>query len=111
MEQIAWGDFLKVDIRAGTVIRAENFERAQKPAYKLWIDFGESIGTLRSSAQITDLYRVDELVGRQVVAAVNLGEKQIANFISQCLVLGVPGINGVVLLKPDSEVRNGDRIA
>ena len=110
MEQIAWNDFEKLDIRAGTVIRVEEFPEARKPAYKLWIDFGE-LGIKKSSAQITRLYSRDELVGRQVVAVVNFPPKQIANFMSECLVLGVMLDDGeVVLLRPERQVPNGSKI-
>lgn len=107
---ISWNDFEKVDIRSGTILEAEAFPQARKPSYKLVIDFG-LLGRLQSSAQITDLYSPDELVGMQVVAVVNLGKKQIATFISECLVLGVYNQeNKVVLLKPSMEVGNGCKI-
>jgi len=107
---ISWDDFEKVDIRSGTIVAAEAFPQARRPAYKLEIDFGE-LGKLRSSAQITELYATVDLVGMQVVAVVNLGKKQIAGFISECLVLGVYNEeNKVVLLKPSLEVANGCKI-
>ena len=103
--------FFSVDIRVGTVLKAEVFEEARNPAYKLWIDFGE-LGTKKTSAQITVLYNPEELVGRQVVAVVNFPEKQIGKFMSQCLVLGAVGENGAVtLLSPDSSCENGLRIS
>ena len=109
---IDWDDFEKVEIRVGTVTSAEPFPEARRPAYKLHIDFGESIGERRSSAQITEHYDADELVGRQVVAVVNFPAKRIANFSSEVLVLGVVGDEGgVVLLSPDKPVPNGLRIA
>ncbi len=107
---ISWDDFSKVDMRSGTILRAEAFPQAKKASYKLTIDFG-ALGILQSSAQITDLYCLEELAGMQVVAVVNLGKKQIATFISECLVLGVyDKENKVVLLKPSRDVDNGCRI-
>ena len=106
-KQISWADFQSVDIRAGTVLAALPFPEARKPAYRLTIDFGE-LGVLRSSAQITDLYTPERLVGLQVVAVVNFPVKQIANHLSQCLVLGVYDSQGrVVLLSPLQPVENG----
>ncbi len=99
-----------LDLRVGRVVRAEPHDRARKPAYRLWIDFGP-LGVRTSSAQITELYAPEDLVGRQVVAAVNLGEKRIAGFVSQVLVLGVPDAQGrVVLLVPEREVPLGGRV-
>lgn len=107
---ISWDDFLKADIRSGTILSADEFSQARQPSYKLLIDFGE-LGKLQSSAQITSLYGLDELVGMQVVAVVNLGRKQIANFFSECLVLGVYNEEGkVVLLQPSKQVGNGCKI-
>jgi len=97
-------------MRVGRVLRAEPHEKARKPAYKLWIDFGP-LGVKTSSAQITELYRPEDLVGRLVVAAVNLGEKRIAGFVSEVLVLGVADAQGrVVLLEPEREVPLGGRV-
>lgn len=103
--------FLEVDIRVGRVIKAEEFPRARKPAYKLWIDFGE-LGIRKSSAQITDLYAADELEGRLVLAVVNLPPRKVAEFISEVLVLGVPteGDCAVALVGPDREVPLGLRL-
>jgi len=108
---ITWNDFKKVDIRVGTIITAEVFEEAKNPSYKLTIDFGE-LGVLKSAAQITSLYEVDKLVGKQIMAVVNFPKKQIANIMSDCLVLGVVD-NGkdVVLVTPDKPVKNGLKIA
>jgi tRNA-binding protein len=110
MEYIEFSDFKKVDIRTGKIINAEEFPNAKKPAYKLTIDFGE-IGIKKSSAQITKLYKKEELVGKQIIAVVNFKPKQIADFISEVLVLGVETEKGVVLLSPDSEVPIGKNIS
>jgi tRNA-binding protein len=107
---IQWEDFTKVDIRCGTIISAEVFKKAKKPAYQLNIDFG-SLGIKKSSAQITHHYTTDSLIGKQVVAVVNFPPKQIANFMSECLVLGVYDThNEVVLLHPSHPVQNGQPI-
>ena len=107
---IAWEDFEKVDMRVGVVVRAEPFPEARKPAYKLWIDFGP-LGQRQSSAQITDRYRVDELVGRQVVCVVNFPPKRIGPFVSEVLVLGAyTESRQVILLRPDLDVDRGSRI-
>ena len=102
--------FKDLDIRVGTIIHVERFEEAIKPAYKLKIDFGK-LGILKSSAQITKNYTPEHLLGVQVIAVVNFPKKQIANFMSECLVLGVVDDDSVVLLKPDSKTENGLRIA
>ena len=110
-EQITFDDFLKVDIRVGTVIAAEPFPEAKKPAIKLTIDFGGVIGVKKSSAQITRHYTPDALVGKQVVAVVNFPPRQIGPFMSQVLTLGVPDENGeVVLLHPSQAVPDGGRM-
>jgi tRNA-binding protein len=110
-ETITWDDFTKVELRAGTVVAAEPFPQARKPAYRLTIDFGPGVGTRRSSAQITALYTPAELVGRQVLAVVNFPPKQIANVFSEALVCGFVGPDGVVLAVPDRPVPNGTRLA
>lgn len=108
---ISWTEFEKIEIRVGTIITADEFPKAKNAAYKLTIDFGD-LGILKSSAQITRLYTKDVLVGKQIIAVVNFPPKQIANFISECLVLGVVGQDKeVTLLTVDSSVKNGLRIA
>ena len=105
---ISWGDFEKIDIRVGTVIEVNDFAKARKPAYQLKIDFGEELGIKQSSAQITAHYKKEDLVNRQVVAVVNFPPKQIADFISECLVLGVyDDNNDVILLHPGRDIKNG----
>ncbi len=108
---ISFDDFLKVDIRIGTVVRAEPFPEARSPAYRLWIDFGAEIGERKTSAQITRHYALDALAGRQVVAVVNFPAKQIGPMRSEVLVLGVPDEDGeVVLLGPSRKVPDGGRM-
>lgn len=111
MENINWNDFEKIDIRTGTIIKANEFAKAKKPAYQLVIDFGPEIGIKQSSAQITSYYSTADLINRQVIAIINFPTKQIANFISECLVLGVYDENkNVILLQPAKRVSNGLKI-
>lgn len=109
--QIQYADFDKVDIRVGTIVEAEPFPEARKPAYKLRVDFGPAIGIKRSSAQITRHYKTDELIGRQVAAVVNFPPRQIGPFMSEVLTLGVPDSEGaVILLHPERDVPLGGRM-
>lgn len=103
-------DFMKLDIRAGTITAARVFEKARRPAYQLEVDFGGELGVKRSSAQITERYTPEELVGKQVLAVVNFPPRQIANFFSEVLVLGTYSEGGVVLIRPDKPVKNGDKL-
>jgi tRNA-binding protein len=107
-KNLSWSAFEKVKMAVGTVLSASDFPEARNPAWKLEIDFGAAIGTLKSSAQITDLYGKSDLVGKQVVAVVNFPPKQIGPFMSECLVLGAVGDDrGVILLQPERKVENG----
>ena len=112
MENINWNDFKKVEIRVGTIVEAKDFSEAIKPAYQLKVDLGEKIGIKQSSAQITDLYSKDDLIGKQVIVVVNLSPKKIGPFISDCLVTGFYKENKkVVLAVPDKKVINGTLLA
>lgn len=103
-------DFMKLDIRVGTIIKAENFKKAKRPAYKLQVDFGEEIGIKKTSAQITNHYTTDDLIGKQVLAVVNFPPKQVADFMSEVLVLGTYSDGGVILITPDIKAKNGDKL-
>lgn len=111
MSEISFDDFLKVDIRVGTIVDAQPFPEARKPAYKLWIDFGPEIGVKKSSAQITKRHKLSELEGRQVAAVVNFPPRQIGPFMSEVLALGFPDEDGeVVLIAPSLGIPNGGRL-
>ncbi|MBO5212403.1 MAG: tRNA-binding protein [Clostridia bacterium] len=103
-------DFMKLDIRAGTIVEAKIFEKAKKSAYQLKIDFGDEIGIKKSSAQITEAYKCEDLIGKQVLAVVNFPPRQIADFMSEVLVLGTYSKQGVILITPDKQVENGDKL-
>lgn len=104
-------DFLKLDIRVGTIIEAEINKKARKPAYKIKIDFGKEIGIKTSSAQITEVYKTEQLINKQVICVVNFPPRQVADVMSEVLILGTNSKQGIVLLKPDEKVENGDRIS
>ena len=110
MEQATVDDFMKLDIRVGTIVEARPFETARRPAYQLLVDLGPELGRTRSSAQITQQYAPEELVGKQVLAVVKFPPRQLATFISEVLVLGTYSQGGVVLITPDKPVENGDRL-
>ena len=103
-------DFMKLDIRVGTITDAKVFEKARKPAYQLQVDFGDEIGVKKSSAQIADHYQPEDLIGKQVLAVVNFPPRQIADFMSEVLVLGTYSEGGVVLITPDKPAKNGDKL-
>lgn len=103
-------DFMQLDIRVGEVKEVQDFPEARKPAYKIWVDFGNDIGVKQSSAQITELYKKDDIIGRQVLAVVNFPPRQIATFQSEVLVLGVYANEGVVLIQPDRHVQKGAKL-
>ena len=112
MTEIGWDDFQKVELRVGTILAADEFPEARKPAWKLTVDFGDELGTRRSSAQITDLYDKEKLLGKQILAVINFPPKQIGPFMSECLVTGFLTEDGsVVLAVPDQAVTNGLRLA
>lgn len=105
-----FNDFMELDIRVGEIIQVETFEKAKKPAYQLWVDFGDEIGTKKSSAQITQCYTKEELMGKQVLGVVNFPPRKIADFTSEVLVLGVYAQQGVVLIQPEQLVKKGDKL-
>jgi tRNA-binding protein len=111
MENLSWEEFEKVDMRVGTIISAVPLPEARKPAYQLQIDFGAEIGVRKSSAQLTKLYNLDQLIGKQIIAVVNFPPKQIGKFMSECLVLGAVGADGeVILVEPERKTKEGLRI-
>jgi len=111
MQEISWSDFEKVELRVGTIVDVQEFPEARKPAWKLKVDFGDEIGVRQSSAQITDLYTSDDLVGRQIIGVVNFPEKQIGPFMSQCLVTGFVGEEGAIVLAGlERPVKNGSKL-
>ena len=103
-------DFLKLDIRVGTIIEVKYFDKAKKPAYQLKIDFGNDLGIKKSSAQITEIYKEEDLIGKQILAVINFPPRQIADFMSEVLVLGTYSKDGVVLITTDKDVDNGDKL-
>lgn len=107
---ITFEDFMKIDIRVGTIIEVKVFDKAKKPAYQLKVDLGAEIGIKKTSAQITKVYKPSDLIGKQVLAVVNFPPKQVADFMSEILLLGIYSKQGVVLIKPDEQVENGDKI-
>ena len=111
MDTITWQDFERVELRVGTILEVNDFPEARKPAYKLLIDFGEAVGLRKSSAQITDLYSRESLLGRRVIAVVNFAPRQVGPFISECLVTGFANSDGaIVLAVPDEDVPNGSKL-
>jgi len=110
-EIITWPDFSKIDMRVGTIIKINDFPEARKPAYQIQVDFGKNIGIRKSSAQITNRYTKEELLGKQIIAVINFPKKQIANFMSECLILGAVDGSDVILLRPEAKVDNGLKIS
>ncbi|MDG1277081.1 MAG: tRNA-binding protein [Algoriphagus sp.] len=111
MQTIDYEDFEKIDLRVGTIVKAENFEKARKPAYKIWVDLGEEVGIKKSSAQITDYYQIEDLIGRQVVCVCNFKPRQIADFMSEVLVTGFLAYGGgVILTSVERSVPNGAKL-
>lgn len=111
VKDLTWDEFSRVDMRVGTVIKVNDFPKAIRPAYQLYIDFGEEIGTLKTSAQITKRYQKEDLIGMQLVAVVNFPNKQIADFMSECLVIGAVGAdNDISLLSPSLKTQNGLKV-
>ncbi|SDC94432.1 tRNA-binding protein [Algoriphagus faecimaris] len=111
MQTIDYEEFAKIDLRVGTILQVENFEKARKPAYKIWVDFGAELGIKKSSAQVTALYQKEDLIGRQVIAVVNFKPRQIADFMSEVLITGFSDKNGdIVLSSLERSVPNGSRL-
>ncbi len=107
---VSFQNFEKLDIRVGEVMKGEIFKEARSPAYKLWVDFGEAIGVKKSSAQLTDCYSLKSLIGKQVLGVINFPPRQIANFMSEVLILGIYSAQGVVLIQPEQPVKKGDKL-
>ena len=110
-KEISWQDFAKIDMRVGTIIEVNDFPEARKPAYQLRIDFGEEIGIRKTSAQITKQYTKEDLLGKQTIAVVNFPKKQIANFMSECLLMGAVNGDEVIIIQPEALVENGLKIS
>lgn len=110
VEAISWADFQKIELRIGTITQVEDFPEARRPAYKLWVDLGEELGIKKSSAQITDLYTKDQLIGKQVLCVCNFPNKQIGPFMSEVLITGFHTDSGVVLASSDQKVPNGMKL-
>lgn len=110
-EELSWSDFAKVDMRIGTIVEVRDFPKAKKPAYQIHIDFGDEVGIRKTSAQLTGRYTKEDLLGKQIVAVVNFPKKQIADFMSECLILGAVDSTDVVLLHPGINVPNGLKIS
>lgn len=110
MKEITWSDFEKIEMRVGTIIEVKDFPEARKPAYQLQIDFGSEIGIKKTSAQITERYSREDLLGKQTIAVINFPKKQIANFMSECLIMGAVDGGEVTLIQPEAKVQNGLRI-
>lgn len=108
---ISYDEFAKTDLRVGTVVKAEEFPKARNPSYKIWVDFGDQIGVLKTSAQVTKHYTPDSLIGKKVVGCINLGERNIAGFMSQFLLVGFSDANNnISLISPDHNVPNGNKL-
>ena len=110
MFMATFNDFMELDIRVGEIVQVETFEKAKKPAYKLLVDFGDEIGIKKSSAQITECYTKDQLIGKQVLGVVNFPPRKVADFMSEVLILGVYSQQGVVLIQPEQLVKKGDKL-
>ncbi|TQD38609.1 tRNA-binding protein [Haloflavibacter putidus] len=110
-KNLSWKEFSRIDMRVGTIIEVSDFPKARKPAYQLKIDFGKDIGVLKTSAQITKRYKKEDLIGKQTIAVVNFPKKQIANFMSECLLLGAVQEDEVTIIQPEAKVPNGLRIS
>ncbi|HIB37473.1 tRNA-binding protein [Mesonia sp.] len=110
-KEITWQDFVKIDMRVGTIIEVNDFPKARKPAYQLRIDFGEEIGIRKTSAQITKRYTKEDLLGKQTIAVVNFPKKQIANFMSECLLMGAVNGDEVTIIQPEASIENGLKVS